>query len=96
MAFKAAGNAISVLREHVSVNAASFSGTLSNPTAMADFFPNLARIDGEPARQTKTHDSTDYSGNSLEDSWEFRLFGISGANASRLSSATEIRGGLLT
>ena len=97
MAFKAAGNPISVLREQMLVNGASFTGTGTNPTANSDFFPELSRIDGTPARLTRTHDTTDYaSGGPLEDSWEFRMFGISGANATRLGSATEIRGGQQT
>jgi len=96
VAFKAAGNPIALLREHLLVNVASIGGTGTNPTAQNDFFPELSRIDGTPARLAKTHDATDYATAPLEDSWEFRMFGISGANASRLSSATEIRGGQMT
>jgi len=98
MAFKAAGNPISVLREHLTVNTASFTGTGTNPTAMNDFFPELARIDGTPARLAKTHDATDYATNPVEDSWEQRLAGGcgAGANASRLGTSANIRGGQLT
>jgi hypothetical protein len=96
MAFKAAGNPIALLREQLLVNGASFTGTGTNPTANSDLFVELARIDGTPARQTRTHDATDYATAPLEDSWEFRMFGISGANATRLSSPTEIRGGQQT
>src|SRR5215469_12153855 len=39
MAFKAAGNPISVLRENLLVNGASFTGTGTNPTAMSDSYP---------------------------------------------------------
>jgi hypothetical protein len=96
MAFKAAGNPIALLREQLLVNGASFTGTGTNPTANSDLFVELSRIDGTPARQTRTHDTTDYATNPLEDSWEFRMFGISGANAIRLASSTEIRGGQQT
>ena len=94
MAFKAAGNPISVLRENLLVNGASFTGTGTNPSAMNDFFPELSRIDGTPARPAKTHDATDYpAANAVLDSWEVWFEGISGANASRLGSSTLIRAG---
>lgn len=80
MTFKPAGNPISVLREHLTVNSASFTGTGTNPTANSDFFPELARIDGTPARLARTHDATDYSTNPVEDSWEVRLAGAVKSN----------------
>lgn len=93
MAFKAAGNPISVFREQLLVNGASFTGT-----PYQDFFPEMARIEGMPAKQTHTHDSTDYASNPVEDSWEQRLAGGCGAqaNAARLSSSANIRGGQQT
>jgi hypothetical protein len=96
--FKASGNPISVLREHLQVNVSSIGGVGSNPAAQCDFFPELSRIDGEPTRLAKTHDATDYSSNPVEDSWEMRLAGGcgSGANAARLNSSTNIRGGQMT
>ena len=95
MAFKAAGNPISVLREHLTVNAASFTGTGTNPSALADFFPELSRIDGEPARLAKTHDATDYATNPLADSWEVRLAGAAFSPAHNQNSAA-LRGGQQT
>src|SRR5690348_15233673 len=100
MAFKAAGNPISVLREHLGVNAASFTGTGTNPTANDDLFVELARIDGSPARQTRTHDATDYPAatHPVEDSWEQRLAGGCGsvAHVAAANSSANIRGGQLT
>jgi hypothetical protein len=100
MAFKAAGNPISVLREQLTVNAASFTGTGTNPSANDDFWPELCRIDGTQARQTKTHDATDYPAatHPVEDSWEVRLAGGCGtpANVARLNSSANIRGGQQT
>ena len=100
MPFKAAGNAVSVFREHLSVNAASYTGTGTNPSANVDLFVETARIDGTPARPTRTHDATDYPAatHPLEDSWEQRLAGGDGApaNVARLNSSANIRGGQLT
>jgi hypothetical protein len=90
MAFKAAGNPISVLREHLLVNTSSFTGT----SGYADFFPELARIDGMPARAAHLHDSTDYAANPIEDSWEQRLAG--GTNTPAHQNLTGLRGGQQT
>lgn len=89
MTFKAAGNPMSVFREHLLVNGASFTGT-----PYQDFFPEMARIEGMPARQTHTHDSTDYATNPVEDSWEQRLAG--GTNTPAHQNLTGLRGGQLT
>ena len=95
IAFKAAGNPISVLREHLLVNVASIGGTGTNPTAQNDFFPELSRIDGTPARPAKTHDATDYAANPLEDSWEVRLAGAAFSPAHNQNAAA-LRGGQMT
>lgn len=93
MAFKAAGNPISVFREQLLVNGASFTGT-----PYQDLFVEMARIAGMPARQTHVADTTDYASNPVEDSWEQRLAGGcgAGANATRLGTSANIRGGQQT
>lgn len=72
MGFKTAGvGPISVLREHVTVNVASFSGAPAQ-----DEWGELSRVDGMPARGSHRHDATDYpSTSAIEDSWQVRLSG---------------------
>lgn len=60
---------IAVLREHITVNVASFSGS---PTQ--DDWPELSRVDKMPTRLSHAHDATDYPA-VVEDSWPVRLSG---------------------
>ena len=69
MAFKAAGPC-DLLREHIGLNPGSYSTTANTD---GDFFPEISRIDGMPARTTHLHDSTAYSTQPLSDSWGTRL-----------------------
>jgi hypothetical protein len=72
VAFKTPGlGPIALLREHVTVNVASFSGSPAS-----DDWPELSRIDKMPARLGHAHDNTDYPATTLfEDSWVTRLSG---------------------
>ncbi len=86
--FKASGNPCAVFREHMGLNPGSFSTTNND----SDFFPETARIDGMPARASHSHDTTAYSANPTEDSWQVRLSG----SGSPANTAGSQRGGNLT
>lgn len=88
MAFKASGNPCALFREHMLLNPGSFSTSQND----SDFFPETSRIDGMPSRLTHSRDTTAYSTQPIEDSWQVRLSG-SGSPANTNGSQ---RGGQLT
>jgi hypothetical protein len=86
--FKATGSPIDVFREHMLVNSGSFSTTNQD----SDDYRQAAINAPTPTRNTLVPDTTAWSINPPEDSWNVRLHGAaSGAN----KAATQ-RGGNLT
>jgi hypothetical protein len=81
-------NPTDVFREHLSLNASSFSGTNND----CDWYRQAAIVAATPTRVALLTDTTAWATNPTDDSWNTRLHGsASGAN----KNATQ-QGGQLT